>query len=83
MAEPAAAPIHCAAVTPSDTGTLPAGTMWLSFAQNAGVTLTLQITTLGGEVVSGIILPGGMWPIRATRVWNTGTTVTAIYAWWT
>jgi hypothetical protein len=30
-----------------------------------------------------IILPSGMWPIRATRVWSTGTTVTSIVCYWT
>jgi hypothetical protein len=28
-------------------------------------------------------LPSGMWPIRATRVWSTGTSVTSIVCYWT
>lgn len=71
---------HATAVAPSDTQSLPAGSMWLSFV-NTGAQ-TLQITTVGGEVVAGIILPSGMWPIRAQRVWNTGTSVTNIVAYW-
>lgn len=71
---------HAALVTPSDSVDLPSGTIYLSFV-NSG-TQTLQITTVGGEVVSGIILPSGMWPIRAKRVWSTGTSVTSIFAYW-
>jgi hypothetical protein len=73
--------LHAAPVTPSDSANLPAGTDYLSFV-NTGGTQTLQITTLGGEVVS-ILLPSGMWPIRATRVWSTGTSVTSIVCYWT
>jgi hypothetical protein len=29
------------------------------------------------------VLPSGMWPIRATRVWSTGTSVTSIVCYWT
>lgn len=69
---------HAAAVTPSDTVNI-AASEWLSFA-NTG-TQTLSITTIGGERVS-ILLPSGMWRIRASRVWSTGTSVTAIVAYW-
>jgi hypothetical protein len=71
---------NAAAVTPSDTAALPCGSAWLSFV-NAG-SQTLQITTVGGQIVSGIALPSGMWPIRAAKVWQTGTTVTNIVAYW-
>jgi hypothetical protein len=72
--------LHAATVTPSDSANLPAGSDYLSFA-NSG-TQTLHITTLGGEDVS-ILLPAGMWPIRAKQVWSTGTTVTSIVCYWT
>jgi hypothetical protein len=71
---------HAVPVVPSDSAGLPAGSDYLSFV-NSG-TQTLQITTVGGEVLS-IILPSGMWPIRATQVWSTGTTVTSIVCYWT
>jgi hypothetical protein len=71
---------HAAAVTPSDTVTLPSGSAWLSFA-NSG-TQTLIIDTVGGEVGVSILLPSGMWPIRAAKVRATGTTVTSIVAYW-
>ena len=73
--------IHAAPVTPSDTQNLPNGSDYLSFV-NSG-SQTLKITTLGGEVVSGIVLPSGMYPIRATQVWATGTTVTSVFTYWT
>jgi hypothetical protein len=72
--------LHAANVTPSDSASLPAGSNYLSFA-NSG-TQTLHITTVGGEDVS-ILLPSGMWPIRASKVWSTGTTVTGIVCYWT
>lgn len=74
------APNHAAAVTPSDTLPLTAASTWLSFA-NSG-TQTLKITTVSGEVIS-ITLPSGMYPLRASQVWSTGTTVTNIVGYWT
>jgi hypothetical protein len=71
---------HALAVTPSDTLDLGQITQYLSFA-NTGAQ-TLHITTVAGEDVS-ILLPAGMWPIRARRVWSTGTSVTSIVAYWT
>lgn len=70
---------HAAAVTKSDTADLPAASDWLSFS-NTGAQ-TLKITTLGGEEVT-ITLPSGMYPIRATKVWSTGTSVTNIVEYW-
>jgi hypothetical protein len=73
--------LHAVNVTPSDSVNLPAGSDYLSFV-NTGGTQTLQITTLGGEIVS-ILLPSGMWRIRAKQVWATGTSVTSIVCYWT
>lgn len=70
---------HAALVTPSDTANLTANSSWLAFA-NSGAQ-TLQVTMVGGEVVT-ITLPSGMWAIRAKRVWATGMTVTAIVEFW-
>ncbi len=72
--------MHALAVVPSDSVDIGHVTNYLSFV-NSG-TQTLRITTMGGEDVS-ILLPSGMWPIRAARVWSTGTTVTSIMAYWT
>jgi hypothetical protein len=71
---------NAAPVTPSDSTSLPGGSTWLSFVNNGAQ--TLQITTVGGQVVPGIILPSGMWPIRAQKVWASGTTVTNVVAYW-
>lgn len=74
--------LHAVNVTPSDTQGLPAGSDYLSFT-NTG-TQTITITTLGGEMVTLSGLAGGiLHPIRATRIWNTGTTVTNVAAYWT
>ena len=69
---------HAAVVTPSDTAGIQSSN-YLSFV-NSG-TQTLTITTVGGEMVT-MTLPSGMWPIRANKVWSTGTTVTSIVAFW-
>lgn len=73
--------MHAANVTPSDTQNLPAGTDYVSFI-NSG-TQTIQITTLGGEIIalSGLA-SGALHPIRATRVWATNTTVTNVVVYW-
>lgn len=73
------APIHAAAITPSDSAPLSAATTWIAFANSGAQTLT--ITTVSGEKVS-VTLPSGMWPLRATQVWSTGTSVTAIVGFW-
>jgi hypothetical protein len=72
---------HGAAVIPSDTQDLPCGSMWLSFV-NSG-SQTLHVTTTGGEELSGIIVPSGVYPYHVKRVWATGTTVTNIFTYWT
>ena len=71
---------HAAAVTPSDTVDLPAISEWLSFVNSGALLLT--ITTPEGEKVGPIVVPTGMWPIRARRVWATGTSVTSIFEYW-
>jgi hypothetical protein len=50
-------------------------TEWVSFA-NSG-TQVLVIDRPGGDLGVSILLPSGMWPIRATAVYST-TTVTSI-----
>jgi hypothetical protein len=72
---------HAANVTPSDTLDLPAVSSYLSFTNSGAQTLT--ITTLGGETLTITGLATGvLHPIRAKRVWSTGTTVTNIVAYW-
>jgi hypothetical protein len=50
-----------------------------------GVAGDLKITTDGGETVvipSGVLAVGVPHPIRATRIWATGTTATNIVVGW-
>lgn len=61
-------------ITPSDT---------LDLAQtcralNVGASGTVRITTAGGQVASITVAAGIAFPIRATRIWQTGTTATNI-----
>ena len=64
------------AITPPGSGkTAIQATEWISFA-NSG-TQVLVIDTPGGDLATSILLPSGMWPIRATAVYST-TTVTSI-----
>ena len=71
---------HAAAVTPSDTVPLLSGSAWLSFV-NTGGTQALVIDTVAGELGVSILLPSGMWPIRAAKV-RAATSVTSIVAYW-
>lgn len=73
-------PNHAQAVVPSDTDALRVPSTHLSFA-NTGAQ-TLLIDTVGGEIGVSITLPSGMWPICATKVYATGTTVTDIVEYW-
>jgi hypothetical protein len=74
-------PNHAALVTASDTVNLPCASSYLSFTKSG--TQTLHLTMAGGEDITITALPSGMYPIRATRVWSTSTTVTNIVAYWT
>lgn len=74
------APNHCASVTASDTVKLPRLSDWLSFV-NSGAQ-TIQISDADGNKVNLGALPSGMYPIRATQVWSTNTSVTSITMWW-
>ncbi len=73
-------PNHAQAVVPNDAAPLPVPSTHLSFA-NTG-TQTLTIDTVGGETNVSLVLPSGMWPICAAKVYATGTTVTDIVEYW-
>jgi hypothetical protein len=74
-------PNHAILVTASDTVNLPCASSYLSFT-NSGVQ-TIHLTMEGGEDITITALPSGMYALRASRVWSTGTTVTNIVAYWT
>lgn len=69
-------PSHVLDVTPDDTTDLPVA----SRALNVAETGTVQVTTVGGTTATVTIAAGSTFPIRAQRVWATGTTATGIMA---
>lgn len=67
-------PSHVFAVTPNDTADLPSVTRGLNVATSG----TVQVTTTQGETAAIFVAAGITFPIRAQRVWATGTTATGI-----
>jgi hypothetical protein len=63
-------------VTPDDATDLPVSSRALNVTQSGLV----QLTTTGGSIASVYIAAGTAFPVRATRVWATGTTATGITA---
>ena len=65
------------AITPSDTADLAA----LPRALYIGTGGAVKITTKGGDTVTLANVPAGtVLPVRAARVWSTGTTASDIVA---
>lgn len=69
-------PSRIDAVTPDDAADLPTSSRALNVAQSGLV----QITTVGGTTASIYIAAGVAFPVRASRVWATGTTANGIVA---
>lgn len=67
---------HLSAVTPNDAADLAMTSRALNVAQSGLV----QITTTGGTTEVVYIVAGSAFPVRATRVWATGTTASGIVA---
>ena len=65
---------HVEAATPSDTADLPNASRAINVA-GAG---TVRVTTVGGSVGMVHVAAGIPFPIRAKRIWKTGTTATNI-----
>jgi hypothetical protein len=63
-----------APVIPDDGADLPVASRALNVAQSGLV----RVTTLGGQVASVYVAAGIAFPIRVTRVWQTGTTAGGI-----
>ena len=63
-------------VTPSDTVDL----LQTSRALNVGITGLVRVTTVGGQTASVYVAAGIAFPVRATRIWATGTTASNIVA---
>lgn len=70
---------HAAAITPSDAAALspPSGRLFVGGAGN------LKVDTIGGETVTFTgVVAGSLIPVRAIKVYATGTTATNIAALW-
>ena len=61
-------------IDPSDSADL----AHVTTALNVATPGTVRITTVGGTTDDITIQPGQAFPVRATRVWLTGTTATGI-----
>lgn len=67
---------HLQTITPSDTEDLPI----VSRALNVSTTGQVRVTTISGTTQSVFVAAGITFPVRARRVWATGTTTTGIVA---
>ncbi len=63
-------------VTPDDGADL----AFVSRAINVGTSGTVRLTTLNGDTATVYVAAGGAFPIRAQRIFATGTTATNIVA---
>ena len=66
---------HAFSVTPSDSVDL----TYVTRGIYVGVTGSLKVTMVGGEAVTFVALAAGaIHPIRASRIWATGTTAASV-----
>lgn len=66
--------VHLNDVVPNDTADLDV----TSRALNVAVSGNVRVTTLGGETATVYIAAGSAFPVRATRIWATGTNAAGI-----
>ena len=70
---------NAASVTPNDSTDL----SYCSRGVYVGAQGNLKVTLVGGDTVTFVGLAAGIvHPIRAMRIWSTGTTATGIIAVW-
>lgn len=62
-------PAHAVAIVPSNTADLPVATRAINVAASGLV----RVTTVGGDDVQVYVSAGIAFPVRARRVWQTGT----------
>jgi hypothetical protein len=67
-------PSHVSDVTPDDAADLPVASRGVNVAGSG----SLRITTVGGDTGTIHVVAGIVFPVRATRIWATGTTATGI-----
>lgn len=68
--------VRLLSVVPSDTADIPEA----SRAINVATSGTVRITTVGGTTATVFVAAGIAFPVRATRIWSTGTTAANIVA---
>lgn len=61
-------------IVPDDTADLP----HVTIALNVSTPGTVRVTTADGSTSDVTIHPGQAFPLRARRIWQTGTTATGI-----
>jgi hypothetical protein len=74
--------INGVAVTASDSVDLPNISRVISVNVSGLVTYTYAGAGEGAAGVQVYMVAGAFYPIRATRIWNTGTTASGIVAHW-
>lgn len=65
---------HLMAVVPSDTDDLPVSSRGINVATTGAV----RVTTIGDTTETVHIAAGAAFPLRARRIWATGTTASGI-----
>lgn len=68
--------VRLLSIVPSDTADLAEA----SRALNVAISGTVRVTTVGGTTATIFIAAGVAFPVRATRIWSTGTTAANIVA---
>lgn len=61
-------------ITPDDTADI----FYASRAVNVATSGSLRVTTTGGDTGTVHVTAGVAFPLRVTRIWQTGTTATGI-----
>ena len=69
-------PANLEAVFPNDANDLPNATRGI----NVGVSGSIRLTTVNGDTGTISVAAGVVFPVRAKRIWATGTTATNITA---
>ncbi|MEM8730026.1 MAG: hypothetical protein AAGF79_08910 [Pseudomonadota bacterium] len=65
---------HVVGAVPSDSTDLPVASRGINVAGSG----TVRVTTVGGTTETIYVVAGAAFPIRASRIWQTGTTATDI-----
>ncbi|WP_158971923.1 spike base protein, RCAP_Rcc01079 family [Chachezhania sediminis] len=67
-------PLGGFAITPDDASDLPTATRGI----NAGVAGTVHLTTIDGSDITLHVAAGMIMPVRAARIWATGTSALSL-----